>query len=96
VFIEIYEKWLRGEEFCRRFFYEVFVPLRESPNVEIRAIDKEALEKVMLIGGSLARHDLHDRLVLACAMTVEAELLTTDDSVAEYVRSTGILPGVLR
>ncbi len=30
VFIEIYEKWLIPEEFCRRFFYEVFEPIKAT------------------------------------------------------------------
>jgi len=96
VFVEIYEKWLRSREFCRRFFYEVFAPLRESPNVEIRAIDREVLGNLLKIGGRLARHDLHDRLVLACAMSLDAPLFTTDEEVTKYVEESGAIPGVLR
>jgi len=41
VFIEIFEKWLNSEEFSRNFFYDVFTPLKLSPNIEIRPIDRE-------------------------------------------------------
>jgi hypothetical protein len=30
VFVEIFEKWFRDEEFARKFYYEVFVPINES------------------------------------------------------------------
>lgn len=94
VFIEIYEKWLRTEEFCRRFFYDVFEPLRKSANVEIRPTDREVLEKLLCIGGKLADHDLHDRLVLASAMALGAPLITTDAAVTAYVNENTVIPGV--
>lgn len=94
VFIEIYEKWLRTEEFCQRFFYEVFEPLRKSENVEIRPTDREVLEKLLCIGGKLADHDLHDRLVLASAMALEASLITSDNDVTAYCKTQHVVPGV--
>ena len=94
VFIEIYEKWLHAEEFCRMFYYEVFEPLRKSGNVEIRPTDREVLENLMCIGGQLADHDLHDRLILASAMALRAPLITTDEVVTAYVKERGIVPGV--
>lgn len=69
VFIEIYEKWLRSEEFTRKFFYEIYTPLKQSPNVEIRAIDQEVLENLLIVDGCLAKHDLHDKIVVASAIT---------------------------
>ena len=38
VFVEIFEKWLRNEEFSKKFYYEVFLPIKESPNIEIKPI----------------------------------------------------------
>lgn len=96
VFVEIYEKWLRSEEFCRMFFCEVYDPLQKSDNVEIRPLDREILEHLLRIGGSLANHDLHDRLILASAMALAAPLITTDIAVTNYVKKTHILPCVLR
>jgi hypothetical protein len=95
VFVEIYAKWLCSEEFCRMFFCEVYDPLRSSDNVEIRPTDREVLEYLLQIGGSLADHDLHDRLVLASAMALAAPLITTDAAVADYVNETHVLPCVL-
>lgn len=96
VFIEIYEKWLRSGEFLRRFFYEVFTPLKQSPNVEIRAIDQEVLENLLTVDGCLAGHDLHDKIVVASAITLECRIITVDSKIVEYV-GTGDkkIPGVL-
>ena len=96
VFIEIYEKWLITEEFCRMFFFEVFNPLRQSPNVEIRSTDREVLERLLSIGSPLEGHDLHDRLILASAIALESPLITTDEDVTEYIIKSGVVPRALR
>ncbi len=85
VFVEIYKKWLRSSEFARRFFYEVFTPLKQSPNVEIRALDQEVLENLLAIDGCLAKHDLHDKIVVASAMTLECAIITVDRKIIKFV-----------
>jgi len=96
VFIEIYEKWLRSKEFLYEFFYEVFKPLQQSPNVEIRAIDQEVLENLLTVGGCLAEHDLHDKIVVASAMTLECPIITVDHKIIEFVgNGKGKIPNVL-
>lgn len=87
VFIEIYEKWLRSGEFFRKFFYEVFIPLKQSPNIEIRAIDQEILENLLDVDGCLTEHDLHDKIVVASAMTLECPIITVDPKIIEFVGS---------
>jgi PIN domain nuclease of toxin-antitoxin system len=89
VFIEIYEKGLRSGEFSRKFYYEVFIPLKQSPNVEIRAIDQEVLENLSFVGGCLAKHDLHDKIIVASAMTLECPIITFDQRIAEFVENSG-------
>jgi len=95
VFVEIYEKWLRSEEFFRKFFYEVFIPLKQSPNVEIRAIDQEVLENLLDVDGCLAKHDLHDKIVVASAMTLACPIITVDHKIIEFVgNGEGKIPKV--
>ncbi|MDU9050758.1 MAG: hypothetical protein Q3M30_18065 [Candidatus Electrothrix sp. Rat3] len=97
VFIEIYEKWLRSEEFSRKFFYEVFTPLKQSPNVEIRAIDQEVLENLLAVDGCLAKHDLHDKIVVASAITLECPIITFDERIIEFVENgTKKIPKVIK
>jgi len=96
VFVEIYEKWLRSGEFFRRFFYEVFTPLKQSPNVEIRAIDQEVLENLLAVDGCLAEHDLHDKIIVASAITLECPIITVDHKIIEFVETgNGKIPAVL-
>lgn len=95
VFLEIYEKWLRSEEFCRHFFFEVFTPLRSSENIEIHPTDREVLENLLRIQGALRDHDLHDRLILASAMALSAPLITFDMKVIDYVNKEHVVPCVL-
>jgi len=61
----------------------------------VRPIDKEVLENLILIGGNLKKHDLHDKLVLDSAMTLESPLITTDGPVIEYVYKRKVIPGTL-
>jgi PIN domain nuclease of toxin-antitoxin system len=95
VFIEIYEKWLRTEEFSKRFFYEVYNKLRESANIETRSIDREILEALIEIDGILINHDLHDKIVLATAIVLESYLITTDKKVIQYVSERNSIPGII-
>lgn len=95
VFIEIYEKWLRSGEFFRKFFYEVFVPLKQSPNIEIRAIDQEILENLLAVKGCLLEHDLHDKIIVASAITLECGIITVDPKIIEFVgNGEGKIPRV--
>jgi len=85
IFIEIFQKWLRKEEFSKQFFYEIFTPLKDAPNVEIRSIDKELLENLMKVEGYLENHELHDKIVVAAAMTLECPLITFDSKIIKFV-----------
>lgn len=95
VFFEIHEKWLKTEEFLRRFYYDVFVSLKDAPNVEIRPIDEEILDNLTRIRGCLTDHDLHDKLVVATAVALECGLITTDSLIQEFVKSESAIPATL-
>ena len=75
VFVEIFEKWLRNEEFNAKFYYEIYKIILESPNIEIKPIELEVLENLLIIGGNLRNHDLHDKIILASAMMLECPLI---------------------
>lgn len=88
VFIEIYEKWLRSEEFQAKFFYDVYTQLSRSPNVEIRSMDQEILENLLKVDGCLYKHELHDKIIVASAMTLECSIITFDEKIIEFVKDT--------
>ncbi len=95
VFVEVFDKWCRAEEFSRKFWYEVYQTLKESPNVEFKPIDQEVVESVLEIGGNLARHEIHDKIVLACAITLKCRLITSDREIGRYNMTHRVIPAVV-
>ncbi len=96
VFVEIYEKWFRTEEFARKFQYEVFELIKQSPNIEIKPIEREVLENILSIRESLSNHEIHDKIILASAMMLNCSLITTDQSISDYVNKYRVIPAVIR
>ena|ERR1700681_2817819 len=94
VFVEIFEKWLATEEMLRKFYYEVFVPIDNSPNIEVRSIEQEVLETLLTIGAPLDKHEIHDKIILASAISLGCSLITSDSAIASYVEKTS-LPSVV-
>lgn len=95
VFIEIYEKWFDNEEFRKKFFYEVLLPIKESKIMEIRPIDMEIMINVSRIQDELLHHDLHDKIILASAIALQSTLITTDKKIIQYVKKTNIIPHII-
>lgn len=95
VFVEIFEKWLDGEEMAAKFHYEVFNLLARSPNIEIKPLEQEVLENVLQIGGTLAEHEIHDKIILASAIMLNCPMITTDTKIREYVEVSRVIPSVI-
>ncbi len=95
VFVEIFEKWFLSEEFLKKFYYEVFIPISESPNIEIKPIEKEDLQNLVRIRGSLSNHEINDKLILASAMMLNCPLITIDQKITSYVNESGVLPEII-
>lgn len=95
VFLEIYDKWLPDEEAVRQCYYEVYLRLRESPNVEIKPIEREVLENVLRMDGLMADHDMHDKIILASAMMLECPLITSDTVIRKYNARARVVPEIL-
>jgi predicted nucleic acid-binding protein len=95
VFVEIFEKWLDCEEMAAKFHYEVFNLLARSPNIEIKPVEQEVLENMLEIRGTLADHEIHDKIILASAMMLNCSIITTDPKIREYVEVNGVIPSVI-
>jgi predicted nucleic acid-binding protein len=96
VFIEIYEKWCISEEMTAKVRYEVFNAIKESPNIEVRPIDREVLEYLPNIRGNLANHDLNDKIIVASALALNCPLITTDSEIIKYAKSSQSIPGIVQ
>jgi len=95
VFVEIFEKWFVSEEFVRKFYYEVYTPIIGSPNIEIKPIDQEVLENLIRIRGSLSKHEINDKLILASAMMLNCPLITVDQNIISFVKENDVLPSIV-
>lgn len=95
VFIEIFDKWFNSEEFAAKFYYEVSLPIMNSPNIEIKPIEKEVLEYLIKIEDDLIDHEIHDKLILASAIMLNCPIITTDNSIIEYVNKYEVIPTVI-
>lgn len=93
--VEIFDKWCHAEEFSRKLWYEVYQRVKESPNIEVKPIDREVIESVLEIGGNLARHEIHDKIILACAMTLKCRLITSDREIGMYNTRHQVIPGIV-
>ena len=95
VFVEVFDKWLIEEEFAEKFYYEVMTPILDSPNIEIKPIEREVLENMLSIGAELADHEVHDKLILASAMMLQRPLITSDTKIIEFVKKYHVIPSVI-
>jgi predicted nucleic acid-binding protein len=95
VFVELFDKWCLTEESTRLVYYEVYRRLADSPNVEIRPLDREVLELMVRIGGSLESHEMHDKVILASAIALSCPLITCDVKIVEYNRRHRVIPSIV-
>ena len=100
VFVEIFDRWFRGnksqdEEFRAKFKAEVLERIRRAPNIEIREIDAEVLGKFLLLEDPHINLENSDRLILASAVVLESPLITSDEEVIQYVRKHQVIPFIL-
>jgi PIN domain nuclease of toxin-antitoxin system len=87
VLVEIFDKWFLEDEIASKLRYEVFEPIKGSPNVEVKPIEQEVLENMLKIGDELGNHDMHDKIILASAMMLNCPLITTDSKLISYIRN---------
>ena len=96
VFIEIFEKWIRDDEFQAKVRAEILEPVKQAPNIEIRPIDVEVLEHFVELVDPDIRFDNHDRLILASAVSLNAPLITSDRKISKFVARHHTIPNVIQ
>lgn len=85
VLLEIFEKFLRGEDIVLKFRYEIFSKIEHNPDIEIKSIDKEVLYYYSLIDDDIIKLEYHDKLITASAIQINAPLITCDSKIIEYM-----------
>lgn len=97
VFIELYKLYFNSEETAKKISYEVFFPIKEAVNFEIRSFDRDALIKFIAIIDIEQNHkfDNHDKQILAVAMDMNCPLVTSDNRIIRYNGRKGVIPEIL-
>lgn len=85
VFIEIHKKFLKTEEDCLKFYYEIYSLVQDSEDIEVKPIEKEVLEIFSNISQEHSL-ELHDRIVFSSAIQLEAPLITNDSKILKANR----------
>jgi len=100
VFVEIHDKWFRGnslqsEEFREKFRVEIFYPIQTAPNIEIRELDIEILGVFLSLDDSQINLENHDKIVLATSSVLQATLITSDRAIRRYNNRYHMVPNIL-
>jgi PIN domain nuclease of toxin-antitoxin system len=85
VFIEIFDKFLKGKEVVLKFRYEILSKIENNPDIEIKAIDKEVINSFCLIDDGILKLEYHDKLITASALQLGTTLITCDSKITKYI-----------
>lgn len=96
VLVEIFDKWVRNDEFRAKFVSEVLETLLQYPNIEIKTIDKEVLQNFIKLDDEKVNLENHDKLILASAMMLGWPLITSDEKICKYVRKHPVIPEIIK
>ncbi|WP_164974097.1 PIN domain-containing protein [Filimonas effusa] len=94
VFVEIYKNFLRSEEMARKFYYEIFIQLKECEDVEIKPIEQEIVS-LLLDVDSERTLELHDKIIYASAVQMECTLITNDPKIIKANKRDKFIPEIL-
>ena len=97
IFVEIFSKWFRDEEFACKIRSNVYTPIISQENFAIEPLDKEVLENFIKITDieSGWNFDNHDKQILATAMKFQTPLITSDERIARYNKRKKVVPSIL-
>ena len=100
VFVEIYDKWFRGnnsqdDEFREKFKAEIYHPIQTASNIEIRELDIEVLEMFLQLDDPHVNLENHDKIVLATSSVLQAALITSDRKIIRYNNRYQVAPNIL-
>lgn len=82
VFIEIFRKFLVSEEKVKKFYYEIYKPIVENDNIEVKPLESEVLEIFQNLNDF--QMELHDKIIFASAIQLNSILITKDPIIIKY------------
>jgi PIN domain nuclease of toxin-antitoxin system len=93
VFLEVFRKFLTDEEKVKKFYYEIYIHLKENNNIEIKAIEKEVLEIFQNLNDYEMEHN--DKLIYASAVQLNSSLITNDPVIINYNKKRNLIPSII-
>jgi hypothetical protein len=96
VFLELHTKFSQNEEFARKIYYEIYFNITESPDIEIKPLEKEVLEEFIKIDDSVVYLEHNDKLILSAAIQLNCSIITIDPKIISYVNKTKVIPCVIQ
>jgi predicted nucleic acid-binding protein len=95
VLLELHTKFSKDEEAVRKIYYEIFFKIKESPDIEIKPLEKEVLEEFVKIDDNIVCLEHNDKLILSAAIQLNCSLITIDSKIIYYVKKTKAIPNVI-
>ena len=93
VFLEIFRKFLITESMVRRFYYEIFINIRESENIEIKPLEKEVLEIFQNLNDFDMEHN--DKIIYSSAIQLNSSLISNDPVIIKYNNKRRFIPAII-
>jgi len=94
-FVEIFDNFCISDEDTQKIRYEIILPIFEMPNIEVRELDKEVLENIILLDDNIVNLENHDKIVLSTAMVLDSPLITSDNNIMEYVQKDRVIERII-
>lgn len=85
VFIEVFEKFLKGREIVVRFQYDIMEMIKRSSDIEVKSIDKELLTIFCSLNDDIQKLEYHDKIITASAYQLRAPIITCDMKICNYI-----------
>jgi hypothetical protein len=95
VFLELHTKFGTNKEILRKLYYEIFFKVKESPDIEIKPLEKELMDEFIKIDDSIVPLEHNDKLILSAAIQLNCSLISIDPEIISYVNKTKVIPKVI-
>lgn len=94
VFLEVFRKFLKSEERAKQFYYEIFIPLRDADDIEVKPIEKEVISTFSQIDSEVDL-ELHDKIIFASALQLQCTLITNDPKILKANKAFQYIPDII-
>lgn len=77
----------------KQFYYDIYLPITENENIEIKGIEKEVLEVFQNLNDFDMEH--HDKLIYSSAIQLNSSLISNDPVIISYNAKRNFVPNII-